>query len=416
MIKTIGATNDANSFHCPARRVSTMQESASIAIADLARNLQLQGRPVINLAVGEPDFDTPDSIKLAAIEALLKGKTKYTNVDGTVELKSAIRNKLLRENGLDYADNQVSVSTGAKQAIFNALFALLEPGDEVIVPAPYWVSYPEMVRFAGAEPVCVPSTVADGYKLTPASLRQHLTPATRLLILNSPSNPSGATYTCAELQALGEVIAEHPRVLVLSDDIYEHVLWSEEKFSNLAMARPDLADRVLVVNGVSKVFAMTGWRIGYAAGPAWLIGAMRKVQGQCTTNATSISQHAAAAALNIGPGVAQSMVHAFRRRQQFMFKALNAIDGVQCQRVEGTFYAFPDVSGLMARMQVASDVALAELWLREANVAVVPGSAYGMPGHIRLSCATSDELLQESMSRIAGVCSRSGASLSAAHR
>lgn len=400
----------------PSSRVTCMQESASIAIADQARNLQRQGRPVINLAVGEPDFDTPDCIKLAAIDALLKGKTKYTNVDGTVELKTAIRNKLQRENGLQYADDQIGVATGAKQSIFNALFALLEASDEVIVPAPYWVSYPEMVRFVGARPVCVASTAADGYKLTPAALREHLTPATRLLILNSPSNPSGASYTRRELQALGEVIIEHPRLLVLSDDIYEHVLWSTESFCNLAMARPDLADRVLVVNGVSKVFAMTGWRIGYAAGPAWLIAAMRKVQGQCTTNATSISQHAATAALNAGPVIAQPMIQAFRRRQELMFNALSAIGGVRCHRVEGTFYAFPDVSELMATMNVTTDVELAELWLRAADVAVVPGSAYGMPSHIRFSCATSDKLLEEAMSRIAGICASPGAPRSVAQR
>jgi aspartate aminotransferase len=414
MTTTLARSNPTTSNCSPASRVAAMQESASIAIADLARNLQSQGQPVINLAVGEPDFDTPDCIKLAAIDALLRGKTKYTNVDGAIELKTAIRDKLLRENGLHYSDNQISVSSGAKQAIFNALFALLEPGDEVIVPAPYWVSYPEMVRFAGGHPICVSSHAADGYKLTAAALRERLTPAARLLILNSPNNPSGAIYSRRELEAIGEVVAAHPRLLVLCDDIYEHVLWTEEQFCNLAMARPDLADRVVVVNGVSKIFAMTGWRIGYTAGPAWLISAMRKVQGQCTTNATSISQYAAAAALNIGPGIAKSMIQAFQRRQDFMRNSLNVIDGVRCHRVEGTFYAFPNVSGLMARMNVSTDVELAELWLRSANVAVVPGTAYGMPGHLRLSCATSDQTLEEAMTRIAGVSAPSGATLSVA--
>ncbi len=383
-----------------AARVRNMKESASIAIADLARELKRRGERIINLAVGEPDFDTPAFIKLAAIDALLQGKTKYTNVAGIPELIAAICDKLLRENAITCTPAQILVTSGAKQAIFNALFAVLEPGDEVIVPAPFWVSYPEMVSFAGGRPICVPAGSEMGYKLTPDALASSLSPLSRMLILNSPNNPSGAAYSRKELEQLGEVIRRHPRLLVLCDDIYEHISWQEERFCNLAMARPDLLERIIIVNGVSKAFAMTGWRIGYSAAPVPLTQAMAKIQSQCTTSATSIAQYASVAALNAGPVVSREMVQAFRRRHEIVRAALNAIDGVQCHAAEATFYAFPDVSVLLARTGIASDARLAECWLREAGVAVVPGDAYGLPGHIRLSCAASDEELREAMARV----------------
>jgi len=371
-----------------------------MAVAELARSLKLQGRSIINLAVGEPDFDTPGFIKLAAIEALMAGKTKYTNVDGTADLKQAIADKLRRENGLNYAQNQIIASSGAKQAIFNAFFAVLEAGDEVLIPAPYWVSYPEIATVAGARAVCISPGPQSGFKLTAAALRAHLTPAARMLILNSPNNPSGAIYTRRELEALGEVIASHPRLLVLCDDIYEHIRWGQESFCNLAMARPDLLERILVVNGVSKAFAMTGWRIGYAAGPDWLIAAMRKIQSQSTTSANSIAQHAAATAINAGPAVSAPMIQAFSRRHELLVNGLNCIAGIRCPRADGTFYAFPDVSGMLRASGLGSDSDLAEHWLRTAGIAVVPGTAYGMPGHVRFSFAASEAELSEALLRL----------------
>lgn len=393
-------TIDPTALRSSAGRVRAMQESASMAVAELARRLKLQGRSIINLAVGEPDFDTPGFIKLAAIEAMMAGKTKYTNVDGTADLKQAIADKLLRENGLSYTQNQIIASSGAKQSVFNALFAVLEPGDEVIIPAPYWVSYPEMATFAGGRPVCISAGAQSGFKLTVDALRASLTPASRMLILNSPNNPSGAIYTRKQLEALGEVIASHPRLLVLSDDIYEHIRWSQESFCNLAMARPDLMDRVLVVNGVSKAFAMTGWRIGYAAGPDWLIGAMRKIQSQSTTSANSIAQHAAATAINAGPAVSAPMIQAFRKRHELLVNGLNRIAGINCPPADGTFYAFPDVSGVLQASGLGSDSDLAEHWLRTAGIAVVPGTAYGMPGHVRFSFAASEAELTEALLRL----------------
>lgn len=371
------------------QRLARIQESASIAIADRARTLQARGRRIINLAAGEPDFPTPLPIKIAAVEALFADLTKYTKVDGTDELKAAIAAKLSRDNGIDYPLDCISVSNGGKQAIFNALLALLDPGDEVIVPAPYWVSYPEMVQLAGGVPVIVPTTMAAGFKLTAAGLAETLGERTALLILNSPANPTGAVYSYAELRSLATVLERHPRVIVISDDIYEYIRWSDEVFHNLASVCPELRDRVLLVNGLSKSHAMTGWRIGYCAGPAPLIAAMRSVQSHSTSNPNSIAQHAAVRALQLGRDSLKSMIEAFRARHDYVIGRLNAISGVCCLPAEGAFYAFPDVRELLRSLRVADDTALAQKLLDEAGVAVVPGTAYGAPGHLRLSFATS---------------------------
>lgn len=386
-----------SSLTAVAKRVALMQESASIAVGELARRLGAEGRQIISLAVGEPDFDTPRHIKVAAVEALMAGHTKYTNVDGARELKRAVSAKLARENDLQYTEDEIIVSSGAKQSIFNVLFAVLEEGDEVIIPAPYWVSYPEMAGFAGGRPVIVRAGDEHSFKMTPAMLRRALMPRSRVLILNSPNNPSGAVYSLEELRALGEIILQHPRLLVLSDDIYEHIRWSGGRFVNIINAVPALRDRAVVVNGVSKAYAMTGWRIGYAAATSWLVAAMRKIQGQCTTNANSIAQHAAAAALNSGVECVRPMVAEFRRRHDFVVHEVNRIEGMRCVPAEGAFYAFPDVSGLMQSKGISSDVVLARRLIEEVGIATVPGTAYGCPGHLRLSFATSMEELRAAM-------------------
>lgn len=378
-----------------------MQESASIAIGDLARRLRAEGRSIVSLAIGEPDFDTPEHVKRAAAEAMAAGHTKYTNVDGTRELKQAIVAKLSRENELEYSAAEVIVSNGAKQSIFNALFAVLEPGDEVVIPAPYWVSYPEMAAFAGGVPVAVAAGPEQGFKLTPALLAAALTPRSRVLILNSPNNPTGAIYSRAELAALAEVVRTHPRLLVISDDIYEHIRWNDAPFATFAAAAPDLRERTVTVNGVSKAFAMTGWRIGYAAAPTWLVDAMRKIQGQCTTNPNSIAQYAAAAALNGGLESVHAMAREFAQRHAYVVGALNALPGVRCAPAAGAFYAFPEVTDLLRRKGLVSDVELAARLLETVGVAVVPGSAYGMPGFLRLSYATSMAELRNAFERLA---------------
>lgn len=379
------------------QRLARIQESASIAIADQARTLQARGRRIVNLAAGEPDFPTPLPIKTAAVEALFADLTRYTKVDGTDALKAAVAAKLSRDNGIDYPLDCISVSNGGKQAIFNALLALLDPGDEVIVPAPYWVSYPEMVQLAGGVPVIVPTTMAAGFKLTAAGLAEALGERTTLLILNSPANPTGAVYSYAELRSLATVLERHPRVIVISDDIYEYIRWSDEVFHNLASACPELRDRVLLVNGLSKSHAMTGWRIGYCAGPAPLIAAMRSVQSHSTSNPNSIAQHAAVCALQLGRDSLKSMIEAFRARHDYVIGRLNAMPGVCCLPAAGAFYAFPDVRELLRSLRVADDTALAQKLLDEAGVAVVPGTAYGAPGHLRLSFATSMAQLEAAL-------------------
>jgi aspartate aminotransferase len=381
-------------------RVQTIKPSPTLAVDARAKELKAQGKDIIGLGAGEPDFDTPDHIKQAAIKAINAGFTKYTAVDGTADLKEAIVAKFKRDNGLTYKPNQVLVSCGGKQSFYNLAQALLNEGDEVIIPAPYWVSYPDMVLLAQGKPVIVQAGIAQGFKLTPAQLEAAITPRTRMLVINSPSNPTGSIYTKAELAALGEVLRRHPQVLIASDDMYEHIYWGKEPFANILNACPDLYDRTMVLNGVSKAYSMTGWRIGYAAGPAKLIGAMKNIQSQSTSNATSISQVAATAALTGDQGCIREMLKAFQERHEFVVAGLNRIKGVRCLPSEGAFYSFPDVSEAIRNLGMKDDVELAERLLNEAGVALVPGSAFGAPGCVRLSFATSKENLEKALSRM----------------
>lgn len=382
-------------------RVQRVKPSPTLAITALAAQLRSEGKDIIGLGAGEPDFDTPDPIKQAAIEAIHAGFTKYTAVDGTPTLKQAIVDKFKRENQIDYALNQVMVSCGGKQVFYNLCQALLNEGDEVIIPAPYWVSYPDMVMLADATPVIVSAGIEQNFKITPEQLEAAITPKTKLFVHNTPSNPTSVMYSEAELKALGEVLKRHPQVVIASDDIYEHILLSDTPFCNLLMANPDLYERTVLLNGVSKGYSMTGWRIGYAGGPAELIGAMKKVQSQSTSNPTSIAQVAAEAALNGDQGFMEMMNSAFRQRNQFVVESLNAIEGIQALPSEGAFYTFANVEGVIARMpNIEDDTELASLLLNEAEVAVVPGIAFGMAGYMRLSFATSMEKLEAAMDRI----------------
>jgi aspartate aminotransferase len=382
-------------------RVQRIKPSPTLTITAHANALKAAGKDVIGLGAGEPDFDTPDHIKQAAIDAIHAGMTKYTAVDGTVELKQAVISKFKNENGFDYVPSQVLVSCGGKQSFYNLCQALLNAGDEVIIPAPYWVSYPDMVLLADATPVNIDTDIDQQFKITPAQLEAALTPRTRLVVINSPSNPSGMAYTKAELAALGEVLRQHPDVLVASDDMYEHILWADEPFCNILNACPDLYERTIVLNGVSKAYSMTGWRIGYAAGPENLIQAMKNVQSQSTSNPTSISQAAAQVALEGDQDCIAEMLQAFKARHDHVVEGLNAIEGVHCLQGDGTFYAFPDVHGLIERIAgVNDDVELAEYILDQTGVALVPGSAFGSPGYMRLSFATSMANLDEALRRL----------------
>ena len=371
-----------------------------MAITALAAELRAQGRDIIGLGAGEPDFDTPEHIKAAAIEAIRAGETKYTAVDGTPALRDAVVEKYRRDNGLDYARDQILVSSGAKQSCYNVCIATLNRGDEAIVPAPYWVSYPDMIKLAEAEPVIIPASIDDGFKITPRALEASITNKTRLMFLNSPSNPTGAAYTAAELRALGEVLMQHPDIVIAADDMYEHIYWADEPFTSFASACPELIDRTVTINGVSKCYAMTGWRIGYAGGPATIIKAMKKVQSQSTSNPSSISQAASLAALTGDQSCIAEMLVAFRERHDYVVGALNEIPGVACLPGAGTFYAFPNVSEACESHGLADDSALTELLLNKAEVAVVPGVAFGAPGYVRLSFACSLETLQEAIARI----------------
>ena len=382
-------------------RARAIKPSPTIAVSTRARELRAAGRDVIGLGAGEPDFDTPEHIKAAAITAIEQGFTKYTAADGTPELKAAVATKLKRDNDLVYAPEQIVVSSGAKHSIFNVLLSLINQKDEVIIPAPYWVSYPDMVTLAGGTPVIVRARIQQDFKITPEQLERAVTERTRLLILNSPCNPSGAVYSRAELTALGEVLARHPEVAIVTDDIYEHILWSPEPFCNIVNACPQLYERTIVVNGVSKAYAMTGWRIGYAAGPTPVMAAMRKIQSQSTSNPTSIAQAAATVALAGDQSCMRPMIDAFRARHDRVVARLNEIDDVRCLNSQGTFYAFPDFSAVIDRLgDVTDDVALAEYLLDAAEVALVPGSAFGGPGHLRLSYATDMATLDEALDRI----------------
>lgn len=383
------------------RRVNKIKPSPTIAVTTRARELRAAGHDIIGLGAGEPDFDTPDHIKQAAVAALDAGFTKYTAVDGTPELKAAIIAKFEKDNGHRYEPQQILVSVGGKQSFFNLTQALLDDGDEVVIPAPYWVSYPDIVLLAGGVPVVVSAGIDQHFKVTPEQLDAALTPKTKLFVINSPSNPTGSAYTRAELAALGEVLRRYPDVLIATDDMYEHIVWADEPFCNILMACPDLYERTVVMNGVSKAYSMTGWRIGYAGGPADLIAAMKKIQSQSTSNPCSIAQVAAQAALEGDQSCIDTMLTAFKERHDFVLNSLNDINGVQCAPSNGTFYSFPYMQAAIdATDGVSNDVEFAEYLINEAGLALVPGSAFGAEGYLRLSFATSMDNLQQAMTRL----------------
>lgn len=382
-----------------ASRLQSVKPSPTLAVAAKAAQMQAQGLDVIGLGTGEPDFDTPAHIKKAAIAAIEAGYTKYTPVDGIVELKQAVIDKFKRDNGLNYQLNQILISVGGKQSIYNLCQAFINDGDEVIIPAPYWVSYPDIVLLAGGKPVILETTFAERYKITPQQLAASITPKTKLLFINSPSNPSGIAYTLEELKALAEVLKQHPHVLIATDDMYEHIIWSQ-RFANILDACPELYDRTIVLNGVSKAYAMTGWRIGYAGGPAALINAMKTVQSQSTSNPCSIAQRAAVAALNGGEETVHVMVKAFQERHNYVVQRLSEMPGVEFIPADGTFYIFPNVQAIIERRGFKNDIEFAARLLEDEGVALVPGSAFGTEGCIRLSFATSMETLREAMDRL----------------
>ncbi len=388
------------------KRVQTIKESPTLAVTARAAKLKAEGKDIIGLGAGEPDFDTPQHIKDAAKKAIDSGFTKYTPVAGIPGLKKAIVAKFKRDNDFDYTEKEVIVGVGGKQCIFNLALAVLNPGDEVIVPAPYWVSYADIALVAGAKPVIIQCGIEQDFKLLPEQLEAAITPQTKLFMINSPSNPTGSVYTLAELQALGEVLKRHPHVLVATDDMYEHVNLTGEKFYNILNAAPELKDRCIVLNGVSKAYSMTGWRIGYAAGPAYIIKAMEILQSQSTSNPTSISQVAAQAALDGTQECITPMVEAFIKRHDYVVNRFNQIPGLKCIKAGGAFYAFPDarvaIANLVASGKIteATDMALSEYLLEKVGVAVVPGSAFGAEGYFRISFATSMENLTEALNRI----------------
>jgi aspartate aminotransferase len=388
-------------------RVQAVKPSPTLAVTARAAAMKAAGKDVVGLGAGEPDFDTPQHIKEAAIQAIRDGFTKYTDVDGTPALKRAVIAKFKRDNGLDYAPEQVLVSVGGKQSFFNLAQALLDPGDEVVIPAPYWVSYPDMALLAGAKPVFIKASDEQSFKITAPQLAGAITPQTRLVVINSPSNPTGMAYTAEELAELAEVLIEHPRIVIATDDMYEHIRWdSSTPFVNILNVRPELYDRTMVLNGVSKAYSMTGWRIGYAGGPAELVKAMKKVQSQSTSNPTSIAQVAAQAALDGPQDFIRVMVAAFQERHDFVVDRLNRIAGVSCLPTDGTFYLFPSVQELIDRLPgISNDLEFAEHLIEKAGVALVPGSAFGLGGHIRLSIATSMANLEKALERIeSAVC------------
>jgi len=389
-----------------AARVQAVKPSATLAITARAKALKAAGQDVVGLGAGEPDFDTPEHIKEAAIQAIRDGFTKYTAVDGTPELKAAVIAKFQAENGLTYAQDQILVSCGGKQSFFNLAQAILDPGDEVVIPAPYWVSYPDIALLASGAPVLVHAGAEQRFKISPAQLNAAMTDQTKLVVINSPSNPTGMAYTSDELAALGDVLREYPRAVIATDDMYEHIRWSSDPFVNILNVCPDLASRTLVLNGVSKAYSMTGWRIGYAGGPAEVIKAMKKVQGQSTSNPTSISQVAAQAALSGPQDCIAPMLAAFKERHDFVVEALNRIPGIECLATDGTFYVFPRVQGLIDRLDgINNDLELAEYLIEKAGVALVPGSAFGLGGHVRISIATGRANLEKALERIAAVAS-----------
>ena len=374
--------------------------SATSAVLGLAAELREAGRDIISLGAGEPDFDTPEHIKQAAIEAIKAGQTKYTAIDGTSQLKAAIQRKFARDNELSYTHEQILVSCGAKHTLFNACMAILSHGEEAIIPAPYWVSYPDMVRVAEGVPVIIETGIDSDFKVTPEQLDAAITDKTRVLFLNSPSNPSGSCYSREELAALGEVLRRHPQIIVLADDIYEHIHWADAPFCSIATACPDLFDQVVTINGVSKCYAMTGWRIGYAGGPREVIKAMNTIQSQITSNPCSVSQVAAATALDGDQACIKEMVAAYKARSDYIVKALNETPGFECREGEGAFYAFPRVTRAIEAKGLHKDADLVNLLLNEADVVLVPGTPFGAPGYVRLSFACSIEELEEAVNRI----------------
>ncbi|MBM5782305.1 MAG: pyridoxal phosphate-dependent aminotransferase [Pelagibacterales bacterium] len=394
-----------------AKSLSNIKPSPTIAISMKAAELKASGKDIISLGMGEPDFDTPDNIKKAAIEAINKGDTKYTAVDGTAALKKAIIAKFKRENNLHYKASEICVSTGAKQVIYNALIASINPEDEVIIPAPYWVSYPDMVLLAGGKPVIVESSAKNNFKITPTALEEKITPQTKWLILNSPSNPTGACYSTSELKALAEVLLRHPHVHIMADDIYEHLIFDDLKFATIAEIEPQLKDRSLIVNGVSKAYAMTGWRIGYGAGNEKLIKAMSMIQSQSTSSPSSVSQAASVEALNGPQDYIKNSKSVFQARRDMVVEMLNKIDGINCNTPNGAFYVFPSCKGLFGKKTasgktIENDNDFAAYLLEEALVAVVPGVAFGAPDFFRISYAASEEFLRNSMQRIADACAK----------
>ncbi len=382
------------------KRVQKVKPSPTLAVTARAAQLKAEGKDIIGLGAGEPDFDTPLHIADAGVDAIRKGITRYTAVDGTTELKDAIIAKFKRDNGLTYERSQVLVSSGAKQTCYNVCAALLDPGDECLIPAPYWVSYPDMALLAEAVPVSIYAGPEQGYKITPSQLAAAITPRSKLLFINSPSNPTGAAYTKAEQRALGAVLDEHPRIVIASDEMYEHIYWADEPFTSFVQANPQLYDRTVTVNGVSKAYAMTGWRIGYCGGPKAIVAAMATIQGQSTSNASSISQRASTVALNGDQTCVAEMNKAFKQRHDFVVAQLNTIPGIACRHGAGTFYAFAEVSAAMRALGIGDDNDFAEHLLVAAGVAVVPGSGFGAPGHVRLSFACSMQTLEDAIERI----------------
>ncbi len=386
------------------KRVQSIQPSPTLTITARAAALRAQGRDIISLSVGEPDFDTPRAAREAAKRAIDEGFTRYTAVAGIPELREAVAEKFRRDNGLDCTAEDVLVSTGGKQCIYNLLQAMIDDGDEVIIPAPYWVSYPDMARLAGGEPVIVETRAEDRFKLTPEALEAAITPRTRLLFLNSPSNPTGVAYDADDLAALGEVLRRHPDIAIASDDMYEKILFDGRPFATFAQVNPDLAGRTITLNGVSKAWCMTGWRIGFCTGPRHLIAAMAKIQGQSTSNPNAIAQKAALAALTGPTDELDAMVRTYETRRGWLVDALNAIPGAHCMTPDGAFYVFPSIEGWLGRRAgdrlLEDDIAICEWLLEEAGVALVPGAAFGAPGHVRISYAVAQETLEEAIRRI----------------
>ena len=390
----------------PSQRANSIKPSPTLAVSAKAGQLRAEGRDIIGLGAGEPDFDTPEHIKDAAIKALGEGFTKYTAVGGTASLIQAIVQKFKKENHLEYTADQILVSCGCKHSLYNLMQALLNPGDEVIIPAPYWVSYPDMAKLAGAETVIIKTNAEGNLKITPEQLQAAITNKTRLLILNSPSNPTGVCYTSDELAALGKILMNHPDIIIATDDIYEHILWGQESFKNIVNVCPELYERTVVLNGVSKAYSMTGWRIGYVGGPVSLINAMKKIQSQSTSNPTSIAQVAAQAALEGDQSYISTSNKIFKERHDYVHEQVNKIEGVECHASEGTFYIFPNFQGVIDRMDnISNDIELAEYLLEKGEIAMVPGSAFGAPGYMRISFATSMENLEKAMGRLDKVLS-----------